>query len=54
MTKRMLNAEVLEGFVGSCLASKFDDAVATPDFHREGWKMFTSKERLVALAAPRG
>lgn len=50
----MLDAAVLEGFVGSCLASKFDDAVATPAFHREGWEMFTSKDRLVALAAPRG
>jgi len=50
----MLNAAVLEGFVGSILSSKFDDPVKTPAFHREGWEMFTTKERLVALAAPRG
>lgn len=50
----MLNAEVLEGFVGSILSSKFDDAVVTPPFHREGWAMFTGKDKLVALAAPRG
>jgi predicted phage terminase large subunit-like protein len=50
----MLNASVLEGFVGSILSSKFDDPVKTPAFHREGWEMFTSRDKLVALAAPRG
>jgi predicted phage terminase large subunit-like protein len=50
----MLNAQVLEGFVGSILSSKFDDAVATPAFHREGWTLFTGKDSKVALAAPRG
>lgn len=50
----MLDAGVLEGFVGSILSSKFDDAVKTPAFHREGWDMFTSKESKVALSAPRG
>jgi predicted phage terminase large subunit-like protein len=49
-----LTSEVLEGFVGSCLASKFDGAVATPDFHREGWTLFCGKDKMVALAAPRG
>jgi predicted phage terminase large subunit-like protein len=50
----LLNVAVLEGFVGSVLASKFDDAVKTPDFHREGWRLFTSTDKQVALAAPRG
>jgi predicted phage terminase large subunit-like protein len=50
----ILTKEVVAGFVGSVLASKFDGAVATPEFHHEGWEMFTSKDRLVALAAPRG
>lgn len=49
-----LDANVLKGFVGSILASKFDEPVKTPDFHIEGWKYFTSKERMVALSAPRG
>lgn len=49
-----LSAEVVEGFVGGVLASKFDDAVKTPEFHREGWQLFTSKDKMVALAAPRG
>ena len=50
----LLNADVVEGFVGSILASKFDTPVKSPKFHREGWKLFTSKDRMVALAAPRG
>lgn len=50
----MLSATVVEGFVGSVLSSKFDDAVKTPDFHREGWALFTGKDKMVALAAPRG
>lgn len=49
-----LNTAVLEGFVGSVLSVKFDDAVKTPDFHKEGWNYFTSKNKMVALAAPRG
>jgi hypothetical protein len=50
----ILNRAVIEGFVGGVLASKFDDAVKTPDFHREGWDLFTSKDKMVALSAPRG
>jgi len=50
----ILTKEVVEGFVGSVLASKFDDAVKTPTFHREGWELFTSKDKMVALSAPRG
>lgn len=50
----ILNADILQGFVGSVLSSKFDDAVKTPDFHREGWELFTGKDKMVALAAPRG
>lgn len=50
----MLNAEVLQGFVNSVLASKFDNAVKTPDFHKEMWKLFTSSNKYVAVAAPRG
>lgn len=49
-----LTREVLEGFVGSILASKFDGAVKTPDFHKELWGFFTSKNKYVAVAAPRG
>jgi predicted phage terminase large subunit-like protein len=50
----LLTSEVIEGFVGSILANKFDDPVKSPAFHKEGWKLFTSKNKMVALAAPRG
>ena len=50
----ILTPQVVEGFVGSILASKFDDAVKTPDFHKEGWRLFCSNNKMVALAAPRG
>ena len=49
-----LTPEVLEGFVKTVLSSKFDDAVATPEFHREAWELCCSKYDKVALAAPRG
>ena len=49
-----LDADVIKGFVGSLLSSKFDDAVTTPGFHEECWQLCTSKERWVAIAAPRG
>jgi hypothetical protein len=49
-----LTAELVEGFVGSCLASKFDDPAKTPQFHRELWANCCSDARLVAVAAPRG
>lgn len=50
----LLNKDVIEGFVNSVLVSQFDGAAKTPDFHREGWEMFTSHHRMVAMSAPRG
>lgn len=49
-----LDADVIQGFVNSVLASKFDGATESPDFHKECWKLCTSKHPLIALAAPRG
>lgn len=49
-----LNEKVVEGFVQSILYSKFDEAVETPAFHKECWRLCTSKERMVAISAPRG
>jgi len=49
-----LTKQVLEGFVGSILASKFDNAVKTPDFHKEMWELFTGPAKYVAVSAPRG
>jgi predicted phage terminase large subunit-like protein len=49
-----LTCGVIQGFVGSILASKFDNAVKTPDFHKEMWELFTSSAKQAAIAAPRG
>lgn len=49
-----LTADVIEGFVGSVLAHRFDDAVASPQFHYELWEEATSDKQYVAIAAPRG
>ena len=46
--------ELIEGFVGSILAKRFDEATAIPDFHKELWSHACSDHRLVAIAAPRG
>jgi len=49
----MLTAGLIEGFVGSVLAKKFDDATAIPQFHKELWELTTSSAQYVAIAAPR-
>jgi len=49
----ILNAEVIHGFVQSCLQRKFDRPVASPACHLEWWELCTSAERQVAIAAPR-
>lgn len=50
----MLTAGLIEGFVGSVLAKKFDDATAIPQFHKELWELACSPAQYVAIAAPRG
>lgn len=50
----MLDSDTVKGFVGSCLLSRFDSAAAIPAFHEELWEMCCSRERKVAIAAPRG
>lgn len=50
----ILNAQVLEGFVGSVLAKRFDQPAPIPQCHREWWDLCTGTDRYVAIAAPRG
>ena len=50
----MITAQTVEGFVGSCLIHKFDNSSKIPFFHREVWEMCCSKNKFVAVAAPRG
>jgi predicted phage terminase large subunit-like protein len=52
MTK--ITADVVQGFVGSVLASRFDGQAASPPFHKECWELCCSDHRYVAIAAPRG
>jgi predicted phage terminase large subunit-like protein len=50
----LLNAALIEGFVGSVLAKKFDEATAIPQLHKELWELASSTAQYVAIAAPRG
>ena len=49
-----LNSQIIYGFVKSCLVKGFDGSLETPAFHHELWDLFCSKEKYVAVAAPRG
>lgn len=49
----MINAEVIEGLVGSCLLKRFDGQAKIPECHREWWKLVTGPDKFVAIAAPR-
>jgi len=49
-----VTAETVAGFVGSILAPKFEDSCASPEFHTEMWELCCSKNKFVAIAAPRG
>lgn len=49
----MLDAETIQGFVGSLLVHKFDGATKIPEVHKEWWKLCTEGGNYVAIAAPR-
>lgn len=49
-----VTANVVEGFVGSILAKRYDDATAIPAFHKDLWSLACSDDKYVAAAAPRG
>ena len=49
-----LNEQVIEGFVSSVLAKRFNTPAPIPQCHREWWKLCTGPDRFVAIAAPRG
>lgn len=48
-----LTADVIAGFSASLLQKNFDGAVNSPDCHYEWWKLCTSDQPKVAIAAPR-
>lgn len=49
-----LTADLVEAFAGTFLSGRYDNPVATPDFHREVWKLYCSPERQAGCVAPRG
>lgn len=49
-----LTPELIEGFSGVFLSPMYDDAQPTPDFHRAGWREYSSDFEWCAIAAPRG
>jgi len=54
MPQIQLTSDVIEGFVGSVLANRYDSATAIPKFHKELWELACSDQKFVAIAAPRG
>lgn len=52
--RTQIDADLVAGFTNTFLQDDFDDPVASPEFHRDIWNLFTSQERFVAVAAPRG
>ena len=49
-----LNARLVEAFAGTFLSGRYDDAKATPDFHRKAWHLYVSDEKQCVIVAPRG
>lgn len=53
MTPVKLTAEIVESFAGMFLSPRYDNPVATPEFHRQGWELYCSDHPQVDLVAPR-
>lgn len=51
--KRRLTGDVIEAFAGMFLSRRYDEAVATPQFHRDVWALYCSDAPQIACAAPR-
>ena len=50
----LVTKEVIHGLMGSVLSTNLGDAVATPACHLEWWDLCCSKDKFVAISAPRG
>jgi hypothetical protein len=51
--KIKLSKELLEAFAGSYLSPRYDDARATPEFHRKAWELYCSEVQSAMVIAPR-
>ena len=49
-----LTADLIEAFSAAFLSHGFDDAKPTPEFHREGWRLYCSDALQAGAVAPRG
>ncbi len=49
-----LTSDLIYGFTNSLLISRFDNPRPTPEFHLTLWNIMCSKDKKVAVAAPRG
>lgn len=49
-----LTPEIVQGFVNSVLAPRFDESTSSPEFHVELWTEACSEHPFLAIAAPRG
>ena len=49
-----LTSEVIYGFSNLLLSERYDDPVATPQFHKDLWELCCDPHPQVAIAAPRG
>lgn len=52
--KMVLTARLIEAFAVMYMEKGFDDAKPTPEFHREGWRMYSSEVEKACVIAPRG
>ena len=50
----VLTSRLVEAFATTYLYKGFDEAKATPDFHREGWDLYCSGVEKASVIAPRG
>lgn len=50
----LVTKEVIHGLMGSVLSTNLGDAVSTPTCHLEWWDLCCSKDKFVAISAPRG
>lgn len=49
-----VTSDIIYNFVDKLLKDRFDKPAAIPECHREWWDMACSKDKFVAIAAPRG
>ena len=52
-TPVQLSGPLIEAFAGTFLSPRYDDAMPTPQFHREAWDLYASEQQSAGIIAPR-